>query len=103
MLKTDDFSSVFALRHRLVLGSIWVFSAENNLHHSRLGLVVSKKCARKAVDRNLMKRCLREWFRLNVFRLPEKDFIIQVRQPFTRQDFPEIEKKLRRLYLPTLS
>lgn len=74
-----------------------MYSAENGLPHARLGLVVGKKCARRAHERNSMKRHLREWFRLNRSQLPHKDFIIQVRQKFNRTDFPELAKKLQRL------
>lgn len=76
-----------------------MYSADNALPHARLGLVVGKKCARRANQRNYMKRRLREWFRLNRHRLPNKDFIVQVRQKFTRADFPEVEKKLQRLLI----
>ncbi len=30
---------------------------------ARLGLAISKKCAKRAVDRNRIKRVTREWFR----------------------------------------
>ena len=53
---------------------------ENDLRHHRLGLVVQKRfwCA---VRRNRIKRCLREWFRLNKHQipLPGKDFVVIAR------------------------
>lgn len=99
MLKTEDFSSVFALRQRSFIGQLCIYSNNNQLPYPRVGLVVSKKCAKKAHDRNTMKRCLREWFRLNKFRLPEKDFVIQVRQKFDKKDFVILEKQLQRLWV----
>ncbi|MBR6026401.1 MAG: ribonuclease P protein component [Neisseriaceae bacterium] len=98
LLKTDDFSSVFALRKRLFLQEICVYWKPNQLSFPRLGLVVSKKCARFAHERNYIKRRLREWFRLNKHKLPNCDIVIQVRQKFGKKEFPELEKKLQRLW-----
>ncbi|MBO4575996.1 MAG: ribonuclease P protein component [Neisseriaceae bacterium] len=97
LLKAEDFSSVFALRSRQVFGQVCVYRRDNGLSHARLGLVVGKKCAKKAVHRNTMKRCLREWFRQNRHRLPAHDLIIQVRQKFDKAEFGELAKKLQRL------
>ena len=96
-MKTEDFSSVFALRKRLILDQVCVYRRHNGLSHARLGLVVGKKCAKKAVERNAMKRRLREWFRLHQHELPAQDFIIQVRQKFAPADFGELAQKLQRL------
>ncbi len=37
----------------------------NNLSYHRLGLIISRKYYKKAFERNRLKRCMREWFRLN--------------------------------------
>ena len=62
LLKTDDFSSVFALRRLKSRPDIQLWHKPNGLGHPRLGLVVAKKTARRANRRNYMKRTLREWF-----------------------------------------
>lgn len=41
------------------------FVRRNQLGHHRLGITASKRVARLAVDRNRMKRLLREMFRLS--------------------------------------
>lgn len=41
-----------------------VFANINNLDQSRLGVIASKKVSRHAVDRNRLKRVVREAFRL---------------------------------------
>jgi ribonuclease P protein component len=48
----------------------------NNIGTARLGLAISKKCARRSVDRNRLKRIARESFRLSQLDLPGVDVII---------------------------
>jgi len=72
-------------------------SADNALGHPRLGLVVSKKTAKRAHDRNYMKRVIRDWFRLNQHQLPPHDFVVRVRQAFNRETAPEARNQLAQL------
>lgn len=99
LLKTDDFSSVFALRCQKSRAWIQVFHARNTLGFPRLGLVVAKKVAKRANRRNYMKRVLREWFRLHRHELPPADIIIRVRQPFRHVDYAGVIKTLQQLLL----
>lgn len=85
LLKTDEFSSVFALRKAQSQKWVQVFFVKNQLQSARLGLVVGKKIAKRAHDRNYMKRLIREWFRLNRTIIPCVDLVIRVRQPFSPQ------------------
>lgn len=50
----------------------------NALNAPRLGLIVPKRVLRRAVDRNRVKRMLREWFRCNQSRLGSRDILIRV-------------------------
>ena len=93
LLKTDDYSSVFNLRKR-ISGQFLVFRYKlNQLQMPRLGLIVAKKTAKRAVNRNYMRRVLREEFRLNQHVLPSVDLIIQVQKTFVKPDFFTIEKE----------
>ena len=95
LLKTDDFSSVFALRNQRSRSLLQVLqSADNGLGHARLGLVVSKKAAKRANRRNYMKRVIREWFRQHRETLPPHDFIVRVRQRFDRSHAVEVRQQL---------
>lgn len=42
----------------------------------RLGLAITKACARRAIDRNRIKRIARESFRLEASNLPSVDLIV---------------------------
>ena len=99
LLKTDDFSSVFALRCQKSRGCLQIFQARNSLDYPRLGLIVAKKVAKRANKRNYMKRVLREWFRLHKHEMPAVDIIIRVRQPFTHSDYCVVINNLQQLLL----
>jgi ribonuclease P protein component len=102
IVKTDDFSSVFNLRKRIAGRHLVMRYRLNELEVARLGLVVSKKTAKLAVQRNYMKRVLRELFRLNQQQLPAVDLVIQVQKPFEKPDFIIIKLEFENLLL-TLS
>lgn len=99
LLKTDDFSSVFALRCQKSRTWIQVFQARNSLGFPRLGLIVAKKVAKRANRRNYMKRLIREWFRLHKHELPPVDIIIRVRQPFRHAEYAGVVRTLQQLLI----
>lgn len=49
---------------------------ENGQAEARLGLAIAKKCARRAVDRNRLKRIARESFRTHRHTLPGVDIVV---------------------------
>ena len=54
-----------------------LLARQSTLKNARLGLVIGKKHARRAVDRNRLRRILREQFRLSL--LPCCDIIVMAR------------------------
>lgn len=54
----------------------------------RLGLVVPKRHARRAVTRNLVKRQARTAMQHHLSRLPAGDWVVRLRTPFARAQFP---------------
>jgi len=64
---------------------------------TRLGLIVSKKTAKLAVQRNYMRRVLRELFRLNQHRLPPVDLVVQIQNAFEKPDFMVIQQEFEHL------
>ncbi len=79
IVKTDEFSSVFRLRPAFRTEHFALYQRPNTLGHPRLGIVVAKRLAQRAVTRNMIKRIAREVFRLAV--LPEIDCIIRLTAP----------------------
>ncbi len=93
LIKTDDFSSVFNFRKRIFANFIALHYQPNNLQIARLGLVVGKKIAKKAVDRNYMRRVLRECFRIEQHTIPSVDLVIRVQKKFEKKDFMQLQQE----------
>ncbi|WP_305074188.1 ribonuclease P protein component [Propionivibrio sp.] len=81
LTKTDDFSSVFSFR-KTIRGSCFLLHYRPRDGESeagaRLGLVVAKRFLRRSVDRNLVRRLVREVFRKQHADLPARDLIVRL-------------------------
>ncbi len=71
-----QFDEVFRCSKRSTDQWVSVLARGNGSELARLGLAISKKCARKAVERNRIKRTIRESFRHNIGRLRGLDLVI---------------------------
>lgn len=75
LLKSGEFQAVFeSNQFRVAHSHLLLLAVPNGLSHSRLGLVVGKKNVPKAVERNRIKRVVRETFRLS--QLPQSVDVI---------------------------
>jgi len=79
--KTDEYSSVFAFRRAIKGQFLIVHYRPNALTTARMGVVVAKKLARRAVQRNLVKRIVREGFRRQRAALPCLDLVVRLNRP----------------------
>jgi len=66
----------------------------NTLGHARLGIAVSKKSLRRAVDRNRTKRIIRESFRHSSVRNIPMDIVVLARNPVAGQSAQTLFKAL---------
>lgn len=98
LLKTDEFSSVFNFRRRISGRYLALHYRYNDLDYARLGLVVGKKIARRSVDRNYMKRVLRELFRLNQHQLAGLDLVARPQILFSHAQYAEIAQEFMELH-----
>lgn len=98
LLKPADYGKVFddvqlKVPHRNFL----ILAAPNNLGHARVGLIFSKKNLRHAVQRNRIKRQVRETFRLQQD-LPSLDIIVLGRQGLNTLENPDVRSALNDIW-----
>ncbi len=95
--KADEFSSVFAFRKVRVGKCFKLHYMPNSFEHSRLGFMVSKKIAKRANQRNYMKRFIREFFRHNQTGWNGVDLIVRVQKKFTKEEWTIATDELKAL------
>lgn len=96
--KTDEFSSVFAFR-RVLRGRVFELLFRPSPGTSaRLGIVVPKRHVRSAVDRNLVKRIVRESFRLVRPALPPRDVVVRVAARIVAPDRRALRQEIDGLF-----
>lgn len=78
LLKPAEFEQVFGENERARTDALLVMARPNTLGHARLGMVIAKRLLPRAVDRNRVKRCVRETFRLQRRHLPACDFVVRL-------------------------
>lgn len=76
-----------------------VQAAANQQSRARLGLVVGKRVAPRAVDRNYLKRLAREVFRHEQVRLAGFDVLVRPRNVVRRADGAAAIEELRALLI----
>ena len=79
LLSATDYSSVFDDAVAVSNAAFTVLCRANGLNRPRLGLAIAKKRLRRAVDRNLVRRIVRESFRRNRVKLAGRDYVVLAR------------------------
>ena len=76
----------------------------NGLDHARLGLAISKRVSKRAVERNRIKRLVRESFRRARHGLPPIDLVVMAREAAAGVPGPELLAEIDALWrrLPPL-
>ncbi len=74
-----QFSAVFEHKRRVHGACFNIHVAPNGLRHARIGLAVSRRVSKKAVERNRLKRIIRESFRHHRHRLGAIDYVVIAR------------------------
>lgn len=102
LLTPADFKQVFdAADLRVSSKEILILARANLLNRPRLGLVIAKKHIRLAVQRNRVKRVVRESFRAQQIVLAgalSVDAIILARGGLDRLDNPALHEMMRQLW-----
>ena len=98
LLTPRDYSEVFSdVQLRVPHKHFLILAKPNALGHARVGLVFSKKNLKHAVQRNRVKRLVRETFRHQPD-LPPLDIIVLSRHGLANVDNPELNLMLADLW-----
>ncbi len=99
LLNQQQYKPVFdSADLRLSAQGILLLASYNQLEHARLGLVLGKKNIRLAVQRNRIKRQVREHFRKTQAQLPAMDIVVLARRGLDQQDNTQLQKTLTGLW-----
>ncbi|MGB1581031.1 MAG: ribonuclease P protein component [Nevskiales bacterium] len=91
-----QFKAVFGAGQRHNDASFTVIYLPQKKSQARLGMVVSKKVSRLAVQRNRIKRQIRESFRQHRHTLPNGDLVVMARYRAAQQDNRALSQSLQR-------
>lgn len=97
LLKPAEFERVFTENERARTESLLVMARPNALGQARLGMVVAKRLLPRAVDRNRVKRCVRETFRMQRLGLPSCDYVVRlIAKPVPGHETRDLARTLTR-------
>ncbi|WP_424946803.1 ribonuclease P protein component [Candidatus Spongiihabitans sp.] len=98
LLTNAQFSAVFDHRKSIHGKYFSIHVAGNALDHPRLGLAVSRRVSKKAVQRNRIKRQIRESFRLRLVELPTIDLVVVAKAGGAEQANQALRRELDKLW-----
>ncbi|KAF1070365.1 MAG: Ribonuclease P protein component [Pseudomonas citronellolis] len=99
LLTSRHFTAVFDSPSAKVPGKhILLLARENDLDHPRLGLVIGKKNVKLAVERNRLKRLIRESFRHHQDSLVGLDIVIIARKGLGDLENAELHPQFGKLW-----
>lgn len=93
--RSSDFERLLAHGSRRTIAGYTFFLERRGDGPPRLGILISRKHAAQATERNGIKRCIREAFRLEQSRLGGLDMLI--RPPFGVHASPQMLARVREL------
>ena len=99
LLTPRQFKAVFdSPTGKLPGRNVLLLVRDNGLPHPRIGLVIGKKSVKLSVERNRIKRQLRETFRLHQMDLTGWDIVVIARKGLADLDNAELAKQFAKLW-----
>jgi ribonuclease P protein component len=90
-----DFQTIYRRGRHLSSAFFNLNYLGNNLDRARIGVVVNKRVAKKATERNLLKRQLREILRNNYSQIQSGlDLVISTKGPSVKLGFDKLKEEL---------
>ena len=101
--KPAEYKKVFAKPIKSSDTYFTLLAIKNDFDHPRLGLAIAKKNIRKAVHRNVIKRAVRENFRLQQQNLGNIDIVVLARREAVDAPLELLRKSLEKHWLRLVS
>jgi ribonuclease P protein component len=99
LVSKQDFQTVFAKPDKISRKLLTVLYVKNSLLHARIGILISKQQVKQAVDRNRLRRIVRESFREHKNTLPALDMIVIVRSGIAQLSNQDCREYIDNLWL----
>jgi ribonuclease P protein component len=96
--RKSEFDVAYARGRRFGNGFFAVTASSNDKHGARLGMAVAVRIAGNAVERNRIRRIIRESFRLHQHALPAFDLIVSARPKASGAPAAELHASLVALW-----
>ncbi|MDR3416383.1 MAG: ribonuclease P protein component [Nevskia sp.] len=97
-----EFKQAFAKGFRITRAPLAVVCKPNDVGLPRVGLAIARKAAPRAVDRNRVKRLIREEFRQNQSRLPAVDLVFYGTAGLDAMDAARLRAVLAEIWLKVI-
>jgi len=101
--KPAEYKKVFAKPVKSSDMYFTLLAIKNDFDHPRLGLAIAKKNIRKAVHRNMIKRAVRENFRIHQQSLGNIDIVVLARREAVDAPLELLRKSLEKHWLRLVS
>ena len=99
LLTPADYQQVFQRgQFKVSSKTVLILAITNEFSRPRLGLVIAKKNIRLAVQRNRVKRLIRETFRLRQQDMPALDIVVLARRGLDQQENSLLHAELNTLW-----
>ena len=100
LLNASDYKTVFDnAQFKVSCRQFLVLATSNHSPRSRLGLVIAKKHVSTAVQRNRIKRLIRDSFRHVASEIPSLDLVVLARNDADKLDSKQIAEKINSLWI----
>jgi ribonuclease P protein component len=97
--KAAEFKKVFTNPVKSTDRYFTLLATRNDFAYPRIGLAIAKKIIRNAVDRNEIKRTVRESFRLQQHMMPSIDIVVLARKEALDASTEALRKSLEKHWL----
>lgn len=99
LLKAAEFKNVFANPVKSTDRYFTLLATKNAYAHPRIGLAIAKKVIKRAVDRNTLKRTVRENFRLQQHMITNLDIVVLARKDALGANPEDLRASLQKHWL----